>query len=85
MQTVFLLMAIHNDVVLPLSIVAEHYLGMSPRRAKEMAAAGTLPIPTFRLVKSQKAPRMVHLQDLADWIDRQRQEAAKQWYRSNDL
>jgi hypothetical protein len=85
MHTVFLLMAIHNDAVLPLSVVAEKYLAMSPRRANEMAAAGTFPIPTFRLRRSQKSPRMVHLQDLANWIDKQRQEAVKQWHRSNDL
>lgn len=82
MQTVFLLMAIHNEVILPLSVVAENYLGMSPRRAKETAAAGTFPMPTFRLLKSQKAPRMVHIQDLADFIDRQREAATRSWKRS---
>lgn len=85
MQTVFLLMAIHNDVVLPLSTVAEKYLGMSPRKAKEMAAAGSLPVASFRLLQSQKSPRLVHLQDLADYIDKKREEANRQWQRSNSF
>ncbi|HGX9884192.1 TPA: pyocin activator PrtN family protein [Klebsiella pneumoniae] len=32
---------------------------------------GEIPIPTFRAAESQKAPRMIHIQDLADHIDAQ--------------
>ncbi|WP_255557263.1 pyocin activator PrtN family protein [Sodalis sp. dw_96] len=58
-----------------ISDVAERYLGMKPATADKKAGAGDLPIPTFRIGDSQKAPRQIHVQDLADFIDKRRQEA----------
>jgi hypothetical protein len=75
MNTVFLLMAEFESSTIPLSDIAERYLGMKPATADKKAGAGDLPIATFRIGDSQKAPRIVHVQDLADFIDRRRQEA----------
>ncbi len=79
MNTMFLLMAEFETATIPLADISERYLGMKPATADKKAGAGTLPIPSFRLGDSQKAPRMVHVKDLADFIDQRRTEAAKEF------
>lgn len=81
-RTAFLLMAQYEKPLIPLEAAAADFLDISPRLAKERAAAGTLPFPTMRLADSQKAPRFVHVDDLAKWIDETRADARKQWERS---
>ncbi len=78
MNTVFLLMAEFESSTIPLSDVAERYLGMKPATADKKAGAGDLPIATFRIGDSQKAPRIIHVQDLADFIDKRRSEAREE-------
>ncbi|HHR5538648.1 TPA: pyocin activator PrtN family protein [Klebsiella quasipneumoniae] len=78
MNTVFLLMAEFGTATIPLAQIAERYLGMKPSTADKKAGAGDLPIPTFRIGDSQKAPRMVHVKDLAEFIDTRRKEAKKE-------
>lgn len=78
MNTVFLLMAEFNTSTIPLAQIAERYLGMKPETANKKANAGDLPIPSFRLDPGQKAPRIVHIQDLADFIDKKREEAKQE-------
>lgn len=68
-------MAEFEASVIPLSDIAERYFGMKPVTADKKAGAGDLPVPTFRIGDSQKAPRMVHVNDLADFIDKRRGEA----------
>lgn len=46
--------------------------------AYERAAVNQLPVPTFRASESQKAPRLVHVDDLARWLDEQRARAREQ-------
>lgn len=76
--TLFMLMAGHNGgPTVKLSDISEHYFGMSGRTAQAKATAGLLPIPAFR--NNQKAPYLVHLNDLANYLDTQRQEATKRW------
>jgi hypothetical protein len=65
-------MAEFETASIPLSDVCEKYFGMKPATADKKAALGQLPIPTFRAGESQKAPRMIHIQDLADYIEKQR-------------
>lgn len=71
MNTVFLLMAEFETSQIPLSVVAEKFLNLTASYADRQAALGKLPFPTYR-DDSQKAPRMVHISDLAEWIDHQR-------------
>ncbi|MCK7227148.1 pyocin activator PrtN family protein [Enterobacter asburiae] len=75
MNTIFLLMAEYETPTVPLSEICGKYLGMKPSTAESKAALGQLALPTFRLGNSQKSPRLVHLQDLAELIDRKRREA----------
>lgn len=71
-------MAEHETATIPLADIAEKYLGMKPATADVKAGAGQLPIPTFRVGVTQKAPRMVHISDLADYIDTKRKEAKEE-------
>lgn len=74
--TLFMLMAAHDGgPTVRLDEVAELYFGLSPRTAQARATAGTLPVPAFRA--TQKSPYLVHLLDLAGYIDAQRKEAAE--------
>lgn len=78
MNTMFLLLAEFETPTIPLSDIAERYLGMKPSTADKKAGCGDLPIPTFRIGDTQKAPRMVHISDLAEYIDNRRKEAKKE-------
>ncbi|MBA6411147.1 pyocin activator PrtN family protein [Pseudoalteromonas sp. 5Ae-yellow] len=47
------------------------------------AKAKDLPIPTFKIGSSAKAPYYIHLNDLAEYIDAQRAKAKEEWSRVN--
>lgn len=74
MNTVFLLMAEFQTATIALADVSERYFGMKPATAEKKAVLGQFPVPTFRANDSQKAPRMMHIQDLADHLDEQRRK-----------
>lgn len=75
MNTMFFLMAEYETATVPLSEVCEKYFGLKAATAERKASEHKLPIPTFRTADSQKAPRMVHISDLAEFIDRQREQS----------
>lgn len=80
--TVFMLMATYGGVTtVRLDDVADLYFGMAPQTAKAKATAGLLPVPVFRA--SQKSPYLIHLVDLATYIDTQRKAAAERIQRLN--
>lgn len=68
--------------VVPLEDVCQVYFGLTPRTAAEHAGLNRLPVPTFRLRDSQKAPLMVHVRDLAKHIDDTHAGASKSWEHS---
>ena len=76
MNTVFLLMAEYETSQIPLSVVAEKFLSISPSWADKKANLGELPFPTYR--DNQKSGRLVHISDLAEWIDKKREVAKKE-------
>ncbi|WP_374053693.1 pyocin activator PrtN family protein [Xenorhabdus taiwanensis] len=78
MNTTFLLMAEFETSQIPLSAIAEKYLKLSPATAERKANEGKLKIPTYKMNDSQKSPRIVHVHDLAEYIDGQRELAAKE-------
>lgn len=84
MNTLFLLMAQFNSPAVPVDRCAS-YFGLSEREAMNRAALNKLPIPAFRLRDSQKAPMMLHVEDLAMFIDRQRASASNVWEKVNSL
>lgn len=77
MNTLYFLMAEFETITPALSDICEKYLGMKPATAEKKALLGELSLPTFRMSESQKAPRLVHLEDLAAHIDKARNEGKK--------
>jgi hypothetical protein len=62
----------------PLFDVCDKYLGLSSKKAGQMANTATLALPAFRL-GSQKTPWLVSLVDLAKLIDEKEAEARTDW------
>ena len=61
----------YGRTVVPLSELAEPYLGCTVDRACVMARDGELALPAFRM-GGQRSPWLVHLYDLAQFVDGQR-------------
>ncbi|WDU60973.1 pyocin activator PrtN family protein [Pseudomonas poae] len=80
MNTLFLLMAQYNgQAVIPLETVCRDYLNLSYEQAKRKQLAGELDLPIIRLGgRSQKSALGIHLSDLANYIDKQRDAAVKE-------
>ncbi|MCS6114494.1 MULTISPECIES: pyocin activator PrtN family protein [Shewanella] len=77
MNTAFLLMAQFNKVIVPLDQISKEYFALEPRTAQNYAKAGRLPVPAFRGGEGNKAPWLVNVNDLAAYLDKQRDAAAK--------
>lgn len=84
MNTRFLLMAEFNTSDIPLEAVASKYLGLTMREAATRAKYNELPFPVFR-AGSQKSPWLVNVSDLANFLDKTRENAKKEWERVNGV
>ncbi|MEN4961614.1 pyocin activator PrtN family protein [Pseudomonas syringae] len=80
MNTLFLLMAQYNgQAVIPLDRVCADYMHLTVEKFKRKRLEGEIDIPVTRLgANSQKAALGIHLKDLAEYIDRQREKAEKE-------
>ena len=78
-KTEIMLLIKFESPIIPLEKVSEEYFGCNKNTAKQRAKSGTLPIPAFRLGKSQKLPWMINIQDLAHFIEKSSNEAKKEW------
>lgn len=80
MNTLFLLMAQYDgQAVIPLTRVCADYMNLTVEKFKHKQLTGEIDIPVVRLgARSQKAGLGIHLKDLADYIDRQRQAAVNE-------
>ena len=78
-KTEMMLLMKFESPIIPLEKVCNDFFGYSKNTAKQRAKSGTLPIPAFRLGKSQKLPWMVKVQDLANYIERSSLNAKSQW------
>lgn len=81
MNTSFLLLAhFGGKAIIPLEDVCREYFPhLSSEKFQRKAAAGEIPMPVIRIEKSQKSARGVHLADLAEYIDRQRAAATREF------
>lgn len=79
-NTAFLLMAqYHGAAVIPLEMVCRDYFRhLTVEKLLRKILAGEIALPVLRIEKSQKAARGVHLSDLADYLDKQREAALKE-------
>ena len=81
MNTAFALLARFESPTVKLEEICDEFFGMAKEKAYQCAALNELPVPTFR-AGSQKSPRLVHVDDLAKWLDEQRTAATREWERS---
>lgn len=82
MITSLALMSIYKSPAIPLNEVCERYFSLSYEEALKKAARNELPVPTFRLTNSRKAPMMVSAESLGQWIDKNEAAAKDLWERS---
>lgn len=77
MNTLFLLMAQYSgQAVIPIEVVCRDYLHLTVEKFKLKRLSGDIDIPLMRLgTRSQKAALGIHLNDLANYIDQQRELA----------
>lgn len=80
MNTTFLLMAQYNGrAVIPVADVCRDYFShLTPGKFLRKVSAGEISIPLVRMESSQKAAKGVHIQDLAEWIDKRRDAAVRE-------
>ncbi|MEJ1224608.1 pyocin activator PrtN family protein [Pseudomonas sp. CCNWLW56] len=80
MNTLFLLMAQYDgQAVIPLDRVCTDYMNLTVEKFKSKRLNGEIDIPVVRLgANSQKAALGIHLRDLAEYIDKQREKATKE-------
>jgi len=74
LNTVFLLLAEYESAHVPLERVATKYLGLTRKEAFSKANAHSLPFPALR-VSGSRAPWMVDIRDVDEWLDNERQNA----------
>lgn len=77
MKTLFLLMAQYDgQVIISLErLCSDYFTHLTPNKMTVKVAAGEIDLPLIRLEESQKSARGVHITDLADYLDAQRQSA----------
>ncbi len=75
----YYLMAEFNTAMIPLSDVAQKYLNMSDKLAKQKAAVQGLPFPVAKGSSSQKSGWFVFIDDLAIYLQEQHEKGRKQW------
>jgi len=80
LNTAFLLMAQYNGkAIIPLADVCRDYFShLTREKLLRKVMAGQIPLPIIHIERSQKSARGVHLQDLADYLDKRRAAATKE-------
>ena len=78
-STFFILMSQYNCAIVPLKLVSRDYFGhLTEEKLLRKVLSGDISLPITRIEASQKAARGVHIADLADYIDKQREAALKE-------
>lgn len=77
MKTLFLLMAQYDgQVIIPVDTVcADYFSHLSPKNLRQNIAHGKIDLPLVQMDSSRQAARGVHINDLAQYIDKQREAA----------
>jgi hypothetical protein len=80
MKTTFILLAQYDGMaIVPLDIVCRDYFRhLTVEKLLRKTLSGEIPLPITRMEGSQKAARGVHINDLADYLDRQADAARKE-------
>ncbi len=80
MNTVFLLMARHEArVVIPLEEVCRDYFPhLTVPKLLRKVGSGVIELPILRAEKSQKSAKGVHIQHLAEYIEKSKDQAERE-------
>lgn len=80
-STAFLLFAQYGGqaVISVEDVCRDYFSHLSPDKFVRKVSAGEIAIPLVRTELSQKCHKGVHLQDLAEYIDKQREAALKEF------
>lgn len=80
MNTVFLLMAQYDGrAVIPADVICRDFFApLTFTVFMRKIGNGDIPLPLVRMEDSQKGARVVHLADLAEYIDSRREAAKKE-------
>jgi len=74
-----LLKKFNYDKLIKLEDVCEEYFGLNYDTAKKRANEHALPLPVFRIGKSQKLPFVINIDDLAQHIEKTTVKAHIEW------
>ncbi|KPA87266.1 Pyocin activator protein PrtN [Pseudomonas asplenii] len=87
MNTAFILMAQYDgQAIIPLErICKDYFTHLTPDMFQRKVMNGQIKIPITRLEPSQKSARGVHLSDLAQYLDQQREAARKECAQLNNF
>jgi hypothetical protein len=80
MKTVLMLMARHDGaaVISAETCCTEYFAPLTLPVFMRKVQAGEIDLPVCRMEDSQKGAKMIHLSDLATYIDRRREAALKE-------
>jgi len=80
MNTAFILMAQYDgQAIISLERVCKDYFThLTPDMFQRKVMSGQIKIPITRLEQSQKSARGIHIADLAQYLDQQREAARKE-------
>ncbi|WP_226990254.1 pyocin activator PrtN family protein [Paraglaciecola mesophila] len=74
------LLANFGSVIIPFKDIVDKYFNISFDTAVSQAKAGYISLDIFRLTNRQKAPYLVHVDDLSQLLQSKRQEASDNLY-----
>ncbi len=79
MNTAFLLIAMYSGrPIIPAEDVAKDFFGLSTDKFIRKVSAGSIALPLVRMEASQKCAKGVHIDDLAEYLDKRRAAAVKE-------
>lgn len=80
MNTAFVLMAQYNGMaIISLEqVCSDYFTHLTPDMFQRKVLAGQIKLPITRLETSQKSARGIHIADLAQYLDQQRESARKE-------
>lgn len=79
MDTKFLLIAMYSGrPIIPVENVAKDFFGLTTEKFVRKVSAGDIALPLVRMEASQKCAKGVHINDLAEYLDKRRATAVKE-------
>ncbi|HHY48634.1 MAG TPA: Pyocin activator protein PrtN [Alphaproteobacteria bacterium] len=81
MNTAFLLMAQYNGkAIIPLEDIRRDFFShLTLQKMLRKLGSGDIALPVVRIENSQKCAKGIHLQDLANYLDKRRADALKEY------